>query len=137
MCSLVLLLSISLQLVVSYNSCFPLISACLHFIITHYAFAVLEKPYQGNFGKFQKFCKHRFGGSEKDRYFLKILKWQGKLVWSYKRGKLDSYLLKNAAKTCLYELKNSEKIEIEYVFYSKTFFHLSRNLHTSCFSTFE
>ena len=107
MCSLVLLLAISLQLVASYNSCFPLISACPHFIITHYTFAVLEKSYQGNFGKFQKFCKRRFDDSEKDRYFLEILKWQGKLVWDYKRGKLDSYLLKNATKTCLIKLKNS------------------------------
>ena len=32
--------------------------------------------------------------------------------------------------------KNSENIEIEHVFQSKAFFHLTSNLHTSCFSAF-
>ena len=37
----------------------------------------------------------------------KIPKWQHKLAWDYKRGKLVSYFLNNAAKTCLYGLKIS------------------------------
>ena len=51
-----------------------------------------------NFGKFQEFGETRFGGSEKDRYFLKILKWLHKLFRDYTRGKLVSYFLSNAAK---------------------------------------
>ena len=56
-------------------------------------------------------------------------KWQDRLVQKYKRGKLVSYFLNNAAKTCLYGLKNSENIEIEHIFQSKAFFHLSGNPH--------
>ena len=82
----------------------------------------LQKPCQGNFGKFQGSGESRFGGSEKDRYFLKIPKWQHKLVRDYKRGKLVSYFLNNAAKTCLYGLKISGNIEIEHFFQSKAFF---------------
>ena len=67
---------------------------------------------------------------------MKIPKWQHKLVRDYKRGKLVSYFLNNAAKTCLYELKISENIDIEHVFQSKPFFHLSSNLHTSFLSVF-
>ena len=70
----------------------------------------------------------RFGGSEKDHSFLKIPKWQHELAWYYKRVKVVSYFLNNAAKTCLYGLKNSENIEIGYFFQSRTFFHLSSNL---------
>ena len=69
--------------------------------------------------------------------FLKILKWQHELARYYKRGKLVSYFLHNAAKTCLYWLKISENIEIGHFFQSKTFFHLSSNLHTSCLSVFK
>ena len=98
---------------------------------------VLQKPCQRNFGKFQESGDGSFGGSEKDRYFLKIQKWQHKLVRDYKRGKSVSYFLNNATKTCLYELKLSKNIEIEHVFQSKTFSHLSSNLHTSCLSAFK
>ena len=96
----------------------------------------LQKPCQENFGKFQESGESRFSGSEKDRYFLKILKWQHKLVRDYKRGMLVSYFLNNAAKTCLYGLKISENIEIEHIFQSKAFFHLSGNLNTSRSSAF-
>ena len=99
-------------------------------------FAVLQKQCPENFEKFQEFGKSRFRSSEKDCYFLKILKWQHKLVWDCKGGKLVSYFLDNPTKTCLYGLTISENIEIEHVFQSKAFFHLSGNLHTSCFSTF-
>ena len=98
---------------------------------------ILQKPCQENFEKFQEYSESKFGSSEKDRYFLKILKWQHKLVRDYKRGMLVSYFLNNAAKTCLYGLKISENIEIEHIFQSKAFFHLSGNLHTSCFSVFK
>ena len=97
---------------------------------------VSQKPCPGYFGKFQGSGESRFDGSEKDRYFLKIPKWQHKHVRDYKRGKLVSYFLNNAAKTCLYGLKISQNIDIEHVFQSKAFFHLSSNLHTSCLSTF-
>ena len=76
-------------------------------------FAALQKPCQGYFGKFQGSGESRFGGSEKIRYFLKIPKWQDKLVRNYKRGKLVSYFLNDGAKTCLYGVKISENIEIE------------------------
>ena len=49
------------------------IFACLHLFL-RLTFVVLQKPCQENFGKFQEFGKSRFGGSIKDRYFLKILK---------------------------------------------------------------
>ena len=87
--------------------------------------------------KFQGFGECSFGCSEKDRYFLKISKWQHKLIREYKRGKLASYFLDNAAKTCSYRLKLSENIEIKHVFQSKSFFHNSNFLHTSCLSAFK
>ena len=86
--------------------------------------------------KFQRFRECRFGGSEKDCYFLNIPKWQHKLIWEYKRGKLASYFLDNVAKTCSYGLKISEKIEIKDILQSKSFFHYSNLLHTSCLSAF-
>ena len=58
------------------------------------------------------------------------------LLVYYRRGKLVSYFLNNAAKTCSYELKSSENIEIGHFFQSRNFFHLSSNLHTSCISAF-
>ena len=64
-------------------------------------------------------------------------KWQHELAWYYKQGKLVSYFLNNAAKTCLYGLKISENIEIGHFFQSGTFFGLSSNLHTSCLSLFK
>ena len=121
-----------------------LVASCCKFLpslliftsVLRITIAVLQKPCQGNFGNFQGSGESRFGGFEKDRYFLKIPKWQHKFVWDYKRGKLVSYFLNNAAKTCLYGLKISESTEIEHVFQSKAFFHLSSNLHTSCLSAF-
>ena len=100
-------------------------------------FAALQKPRQGNFEKFQRSGESRFDGSENDRSFLKITKWQQKLVWTYKRGKLVSFFLNNAAKTCLFGLKILETIEIGHVFQSRAFFHFSSNLYRSCLSAFE
>ena len=54
---------------------------------------------QGNFDKFQGSSESRFGGSGKDCNFLKISKWQHKLVWNYKQGKCVSDFLNNVAKT--------------------------------------
>ena len=68
---------------------------------------------------------------------MKIPKWQHELARYYKRGKLVSYFLNNAAKTSLYRLKISENIGIGRFFQSRIFFHLSSNLHTSCLSTFK
>ena len=130
MCSLVLLLTISLQLVASYNRWPPSLLAFASFLCS------LTDTMSKNFGKFQEFGVSKFDGPEKDRYFLKILKWQHKLVRDYKQGKLVSYFLNNAAKTCIYRWKISENIEIGHVFQSRAFFHLSSNLHTSCLSTF-
>ena len=67
---------------------------------------------------------------------MKIPKWQHELARYYKREKLVSYFLNNAAKTCLYGLKISENIEIGHFFQSRTFFHLSSKLYTSCLSAF-
>ena len=105
--------------------------------LLHITFAVLQKPCQS-----RKFWEISWIRQElilvvlKKILFFKIPKWQHKLVQNYKQGKLVSYFLNNAAKTCLYGLKISENIEIEHVFQSKTFFHLSSNLHTSYLSTF-
>ena len=115
--------------------CLPSLLVFTSLCLTHYI-VVLRKLCQGNFGKFQGSGESRFSGSENDRYFLKIPKWQQKLDRDYKRGKFVFYFLNNAAKTCLYGLKISESIEIEHVFEPKTFFHLSNNLHTSCLSAF-
>ena len=68
---------------------------------------------------------------------MKIPKWQHELARYYKRGKLVSYFLNIATKTCLYGLKISENIEIGHFFQSRTFFHLSSKLHTSCLSAFK
>ena len=126
-------LTTSLQLIAS---AFP--SLLVFTSLLHITFAPLQKPCRGNFGKFQGSGESRFSGSEKDRYFLKFPKWQDKFVWNYKRGKLVSYFLNNAAKTWLYGLKIPENIEIEHVFWSKAFFfYLTSNLHTSYFSTFK
>ena len=111
------------------------IFSCLNLFL-RLTLAVLQKPYQENFAKFREFGESRFGGSENDRYFLKILKWQHKLVQDYTRGTLVSYFLNSPAKTCLHELKILENIEIEQMFHSIAFFHISDNLHTSCFSAF-
>ena len=72
--------------------------------------------------KFKGSDEGRFSGSVKDRYFLKISKWQHKFSRQYKRGKLVSYFLNDAAEVCSYVLKNTENLEIKYVFQSKPFF---------------
>ena len=110
MCSFVLLLIISLRLVTSCGKCLP--SWLLFNWLLRITFAVLQKPCQGNFWKFQGLGKSRFGCFEKDCYFLKIPKWQHEFVRNFKRGKLISYFLNNAAKTCLCGLKISENIDI-------------------------
>ena len=118
----------------------PSVFACLYFPLIpslSRSTQVLQKPCQGNFGKFQGSGQSRFGGSERDRYFFKIPKWQHELVRDYKRGKLVYYFLNNTAETCLYELKISENIETEHAFKSKAFFRLSSNLHTSCLNAFK
>ena len=120
------------QQVPSIFPCLPVFTSFLRLTLE-----VIQKPCQGNFVICQESGESTFGGSKKDRVFLKIPKWQHKLVRDYKRGKLVSYFLNNAAKTCLYRLKISENIEIEHVFQSKAFFHLSSKLHTSCLSAFK
>ena len=118
----------------AFHFCLSSLSSCLSLRII---FVTIQKPCRGNFGKFQEFGESGFSGSEKDRYFLKILKWQHKLAWDYKRGKLAYYFLNNSGKTCLYGLKISENMELEHVSQPKAFFHFSRNLDTSCLSTFK
>ena len=61
----------------------------------------------------------------KKNYFLKIPKWQHKLVREYKRGKLISYFLNDAAKTSAYGLKISENFQIKHAFLSKKYFFIS------------
>ena len=142
MCSLVLLLTIFLQLVASYShsKCLPsLLVLCLHSYALRLQSCHTEtsSKCQVNFGTFQESGESRFGGSEKDLYFLKTRKWQHKLLRDYKRGKLASYFLNNVAKTCLHALTISENIEIEHAFQSKAIFHLSSNFHTSCLNAFK
>ena len=72
--------------------------------------------------KFQGFNECRFGGSEKDRYFFKIPKWQHKLIQKYKRGKLASYFLDNAVKTCSYELNFRRTLKSNMSFSPNLFF---------------
>ena len=60
-----------------------------------------------------------------------------KLVRDHKWGKLVVYSLNTASKRYLHGLKLLEDIEIEYVFQSKAFFHLSNNLHASYLSAFK
>ena len=107
-CSLILLLTISVQHQ-AVTGAFHLCLTSLHSYALHL---------QSSRNHVQKILVNfinlaRFGGSEKDCYFLKILKWQHKLVGDFKLGKLVFYFLNNAAKTCLYGLKISENIEIE------------------------
>ena len=110
-CSLLLLLTISLQLAARYDKSLPSLLV--------FAVAVLQKPCQG---KFQRSGKSRFGSSERNCYFLKIPKWQHKPVREYKQRKLVSYFLNNAAKTFSYGLKNSENFQIKLFFSLKYFF---------------
>ena len=90
---------------------FPSFSAfhlCLSSSLLFYSCSLIETMPR----KFQGFGECRFGGSEKDRYFLKNPKWQHKIIQEYKRRKLASYFLDNAAKTYSYGLKISKNIEI-------------------------
>ena len=135
MCCLVLLITISLQLLASYNRCLPSLLAFTSSYALHLqSYRNHVKKASGNFKNSARKDLKSLGGSEKD--FLKILKWQHKLVRDYKQGKLVSYFLNNAPKSCLYGLKISGNIETEHIFQSKGFFHLSGNLHISCFSLF-
>ena len=72
MCSLVLPLTTSLQLVASQQV--PSIFACLPVFtsLLRITFAVIQKTCQENFRKFQESDESKFGGSEKDYYFLKF-----------------------------------------------------------------
>ena len=138
MCSLVLLLTISLWLVEKCSYLASVFHICLHTStsLLRITYPVLQKSCQANFSKFQGSRESRFDGFKKDCYFLKIPKWKDKPVLVYKQGKLVSYFLNNAIKTCLYGLKISENIKIEHAFQSKAFFLFSSNPHTSCLSAF-
>ena len=126
-------LTIDSKLAIVTASAFHLyLSSCVHFTPTH--FVAIKKPCQGNFGKLEKSGETRFRGSEKDPYFLKITKWQHKLVRDYKRRMLVCYFPNSAGKTCL---DGSENIEIEHVVQPIAVFHFSRDLHTSCLSAFK
>ena len=113
-----IIFAISLQLVASKLWHVPSIFACFHLTLTHYICSLTETMSR----KFRKNFESRLGGSWKDVYFLKTSKWQHKLVWDYKQGKMVSYFLNNDNKTCLYGLKVLENIEIEDVFQPKHFF---------------
>ena len=91
MCSLLSLLTFSLQLVASYTvSAFHL---CLPLLYSDICSLTETMPW-----KFEGSGEISFGGSEKDCYFSKILKLQHKLVREYKREKLVPCFLNNAAK---------------------------------------
>ena len=88
---------------------------CLSSLLLFYGWSLIETIPR----KFQGFDECKFGGSEKNRYFLKIPNWQHILIWEHKRGKLAYYFLNNAAKTCSFGLKFLENIEIKHFFQSK------------------
>ena len=69
-------------------------------------------------GNFKSLVKVALAVLKEIIIFWKFLKWYHKLVRDCKRGKLVSYFVNNAAKTCLYGLDISENIEIEHVFQS-------------------
>ena len=126
-CSLVLLFTISLKLITNGTSA-SAFHLCLLSVFTsllRITFAVLQKPCQGNFGKFQG-SGWRFW---KRSLFLKIPKCQHKFVRYYNQWKLDFYFLNNAAKTCLYGLKISGKIEIEHDLQSEAFFFTPEQIY--------
>ena len=100
-----------------------------HPLVFAILFQQLQKPCQGYF-------QGSGGGSEKDHWFLKIPKWQHKLVRKYMRGKLFFSFINNAAKTGSYDLKVLRDTEIKYVFHSKAFFHPFNNFQRGCLSAF-
>ena len=124
LCSLLLLLTISSKLVASYSWQVPSVFACLHFF-SHSCSLTETMP-----RKFQVSGESRFGGSEKDHYFLKTSKYQHELVQEYKWEKYAYHFLDNAAKTCSHRLKISENIEIKHVFQSRSFFFVSVTFST-------
>ena len=104
MCSLLLLLTISSQLAASTASTASIASTfllCLPSLLLSYGCSLTETIPR----KFPWFGECTFVGPEKDRYSLKIPKWQHKLIRECKRRKLAFYFLNNVAKTCLYGLK--------------------------------
>ena len=104
----------------------PSIFACLYFTpFTLMQYAGLTETMSRKFREISRIWEELFGGSEKDCYFLKII-----VVRDYKRRKLVSYFLNNAAKTWLYELKISENVEIKHVFQSQAFFFVSVAIST-------
>ena len=138
MCSLVLLLTISLQLAANCSMC--LLPSLLVFTSLH-SYTLHVQSYRNHVKEISENFKDPvtvgLAVLKKIVIFLKIPKCQDKLVLDYKRGKLVSCFLNNAAKKCLYGPKISENIEIEHVFHSKAFFHLSSYLHASCLSAFK
>ena len=110
--------------------------SCLHFTPTHYI-CIHTETMSRKFWEISRIQWEQFRGSEKDRQFFKISKWQHKFARDCKRGNIVYYFPNNAGKTCIYGPKISENIEIEHVFQPKAYFHFSRNLNTSCFSTFK
>ena len=84
MCSLLLLLTISWHLALA--SIASVFHICWSSLGLSYGWGFVWNMIR----KFQGFSKCRFGGSEKDRYFLEIPKRQHKLIREYKQGKLAS-----------------------------------------------
>ena len=107
MCFSLLVLTIFWQLVASFSwYAARAVHLCLSFSLLSYGCSLIETIPR----KFQGFSECRFGGSEKECYYLKIPKLRHKLVWEYKWGKLALYSQDNAAKTCSYGLKISGNI---------------------------
>ena len=104
MCSLVLLLTISLQLAASFRHS-KYLSSLLVFCLPSHRNHVKESS--GNFKNPKKVGL---------TVLEKISKWQHKLIRDYKPIKLISYFLNNVVKTRLYGLKISENIEFEHIF---------------------
>ena len=120
MCSLVLLLTISIQLVASYSKCLTCLHASLYFILTHYICSLTENMSR-KFREISRIQRDQLWRFLKRSLFFEDFKRQHKLVRDKKQGKLVPYFLNNTAKTYLHGLKISENIEIDHVFQSNAF----------------
>ena len=125
MCSLVLLLTISFQLLASYNSCLPSLLAFTYFmpyVCSPFTFCVYRNHVEKFSGDFKNLA--RVGLAILRKIFIFIKFWNGsiKLFGITSEQSEVFYFLNNDAKTCLYGLNISGSIEIEHIFKSKAFF---------------
>ena len=138
MCSLVLLLTVSLELVASYSHSRGLLSLLVLLSLLHSYICKYTEIMSRKFRKISRIWREEVWRFWKRSLFFLNPKMTAKTCSGLRARKVDwSYFVNNAAKTCLYGLKISENTEIEHAFQSKSFFHLSSNLHKICLSDFK